>query len=100
MYVASLETDTYSYNTLVENRQILPIGTIWTILLIGSWTDQAAINIHHISLMLKTIAALRDRIRGQKIGTIDICKIFLWLERNDEKEQRKGIIRTGVDRTI
>ena len=32
-----------------------------TILLIDAWTDQAAIDAHHASPMMQTIAALRDR---------------------------------------
>ena len=32
-----------------------------TILLIDSWTDQAAIDIHHASPMMATIAALREK---------------------------------------
>lgn len=32
-----------------------------TVLLIDSWTDQAAIDVHHASPMMKTIAALREK---------------------------------------
>ena len=32
-----------------------------TVLLIDSWTDQAALNAHHASAMMETIAALRER---------------------------------------
>ena len=32
-----------------------------TVLLIDSWKDQAAIDVHHASAMMKTIAELRDR---------------------------------------
>ena len=32
-----------------------------TILLIDSWTDQAAIDVHHASPMMATIAALREK---------------------------------------
>ena len=32
-----------------------------TILLIDSWTDQAAIDAHHATPMMKTIAALREK---------------------------------------
>ena len=32
-----------------------------TVLLIDSWTDQAAIDAHHASPMMTTIAALRDK---------------------------------------
>ena len=32
-----------------------------TVLLIDSWVDQAAIDAHHASLMMRTIAALREK---------------------------------------
>ena len=32
-----------------------------TILLIDSWEDQAAIDVHHVSSMMATIAALREK---------------------------------------
>lgn len=32
-----------------------------TVLLIDSWTDQAAIDVHHASPMMSTIAALREK---------------------------------------
>ena len=32
-----------------------------TILLVDSWTDQAAIDIHHATPMMATIAALREK---------------------------------------
>ena len=38
-----------------------PLDDPETILLIDSWTDQAAIDIHHASPMMKTIAALREK---------------------------------------
>ena len=38
-----------------------PLDDPETILLIDSWTDQAAIDIHHASLMMKTIASLREK---------------------------------------
>lgn len=37
-----------------------PIDDPETILLIDSWKDQAAIDIHHASPMMQTIAALRE----------------------------------------
>jgi quinol monooxygenase YgiN len=39
----------------------LPIGDPETVLLIDSWKDQAAIDAHHASPMMQTIAALREK---------------------------------------
>ena len=38
-----------------------PIGDSETVLLIDSWTDQAAIDAHHASPMLKQLSDLRDK---------------------------------------
>ncbi len=38
-----------------------PIGDSETILLIDSWSDQAAIDAHHASPMMKQLAELRDK---------------------------------------
>ena len=38
-----------------------PIDDPETVLLIDSWSDQAAIDIHHTSPMMKQIAELRDK---------------------------------------
>ena len=38
-----------------------PLDDPETILLIDSWTDQAAIDVHHASPMMATIAALREK---------------------------------------
>ena len=38
-----------------------PLDDPETILLIDSWTDQAAIDAHHASPMMKQLAALRER---------------------------------------
>ena len=38
-----------------------PIDDPETILLIDSWKDQAAIDVHHASPMMNTIAALREK---------------------------------------
>ncbi len=38
-----------------------PIDDEETVLLIDSWKDQAAIDEHHSSVMMKTIASLRDK---------------------------------------
>ena len=43
----------YAYFTSVEDPE--------TVLLIDSWADQAAIDAHHASPMMGTIAALRDK---------------------------------------
>lgn len=38
-----------------------PVNDPDTILLVDSWTDQAAIDIHHATPMMATIAALREK---------------------------------------
>ena len=38
-----------------------PIGDSETVLLIDSWTNQAAIDAHHASSMMKQLADLRDK---------------------------------------
>ena len=38
-----------------------PIGDSETVLLIDSWSDQAAIDAHHASPMMKQLAGLRDK---------------------------------------
>ena len=38
-----------------------PLDDPETVLLIDSWADQTAIDIHHASPMMKTIAALREK---------------------------------------
>lgn len=38
-----------------------PLDDPETVLLIDSWADQTAIDIHHSSPMMKTIAALREK---------------------------------------
>ena len=38
-----------------------PMGDPETVLLIDSWTDQAAIDAHHASLMMKQLAELREK---------------------------------------
>lgn len=38
-----------------------PIGDLETVLLIDSWSDQAAIDAHHASPMMKQLADLRDK---------------------------------------
>ena len=39
----------------------VPLDDPETILLIDSWTDQAAIDAHHATPMMKSIAALREK---------------------------------------
>ncbi|MGP1507494.1 MAG: putative quinol monooxygenase [Sphaerochaeta sp.] len=43
----------YEYYASLENPE--------TVLLIDSWRDQAAIDVHHASPMMETIAALREK---------------------------------------
>ena len=38
-----------------------PMNDPETVLLVDSWTDRAAIDAHHTSPMMRTIAALRER---------------------------------------
>lgn len=38
-----------------------PMNDLETVLLIDSWRDQAAIDVHHASPMMTTIAALREK---------------------------------------
>lgn len=40
-----------------------PLGDPETVLLIDRWRDQAAIDVHHKSEMMKKIAALRDKYK-------------------------------------
>ena len=39
-----------------------------TVLLIDSWRDQEAIDVHHNSPMMATIAALREKVRSSHEG--------------------------------
>ena len=45
----------------LEYRYFLPTDDPETVLLIDSWKDQAAIDAHHASDMMKKIAELRDK---------------------------------------
>ncbi len=45
----------------VRYEYYAPLDDPETILLIDSWTDQAAIDAHHATPMMKTIAALREK---------------------------------------
>ena len=42
-------------------QYFMPLDDPETILLIDSWTDQAAIDAHHASPMMSQLAALRDK---------------------------------------
>ena len=42
-------------------RYFQPLDDLETILLIDSWTDQAAIDAHHASPMMARLAALREK---------------------------------------
>ena len=53
-----------------------------TILLIDSWTDQAAIDAHHASPMMATIAALRE-----KYDLHMSVERFVGAEENEEDER-------------
>jgi quinol monooxygenase YgiN len=74
--VAAIRTEEgnlgYEYYASLEDPE--------TILLIDSWRDQEAIDTHHASPMMKTIAALREkydlhmrveRFRSEDVGTDD-----------------------------
>ena len=45
----------------VRYEYYAPLDDPETILLIDAWTDQAAVDAHHASPMMKTIAALREK---------------------------------------
>ncbi|GKS81460.1 monooxygenase [Ligilactobacillus pabuli] len=45
----------------LKYRYFTPIDDPETILLIDSWTDQAALDRHHASLMMTELAALREK---------------------------------------
>ena len=53
-----------------------------TVLLIDSWTDQAAIDVHHASPMMATIAALRE-----KYDLHMTVERFVSVEENTEDER-------------
>ena len=59
-----------------------PLDDPETILLIDSWTDQAAIDIHHASPMMATIAALRE-----KYDLHMTVERFVSVEENTEDER-------------
>lgn len=42
-------------------QYFLPLDDPETVLLIDSWTDQAAIDVHHASPMMEQLAALREK---------------------------------------
>ena len=45
----------------IRYEYYIPLENPETILLIDAWTDQAAIDAHHASPMMQTIAALREK---------------------------------------
>lgn len=45
----------------LKYEYFFPVNDPETVLLIDSWRDQAAIDAHHASLMMGTIAALREK---------------------------------------
>ena len=59
-----------------------PLDDPETILLIDSWTDQAAIDVHHASPMMATIAALRE-----KYDLHMTVERFVSVEENTEDER-------------
>ena len=46
---------------IIENEYYIPMDDPETVLLIDSWTDQVAIDAHHATPMMATIAALREK---------------------------------------
>ena len=65
-------------------RYFIPMDDPDTVLLIDSWTDQAAIDAHHASPMMKQLAELRDKY-----------DLHMTVERfvSDEYEGDEGYIR-------
>ena len=61
-----------------------PLNDPETVLLIDSWSDQAAIDAHHASPMMKQLAALRDKY-----------DLYMTVERfvSDEYESDKKYLR-------
>ena len=45
----------------IRYEYYIPLDDLETVLLIDSWEDQAAIDAHHASPMMATIAALREK---------------------------------------
>ena len=66
-------------------QYFVPIDDPETVLLIDSWVDQAAIDEHHASLMMKQLAALREKY-----------DLHMTVERfvSDEYEADQKFIRT------
>ncbi len=65
-------------------QYFVPLDDPETVLLIDSWTDQAAIDAHHASPMMKQLAALREKY-----------DLHMTVERfvSDEYEEDKKFIR-------
>ena len=66
-------------------QYFVPLDDPETVLLIDSWVDQAAIDEHHASLMMKQLAALREKY-----------DLHMTVERfvSDEYESDQKFIRT------
>ena len=60
----------------------VPLEDPDTVLLIDAWEDQAAIDVHHASPMMKTIAALREKY-----------DLHMTVERYREDEEQEGDAR-------
>ena len=63
----------------------MPLDDPETILLIDSWTDQTAIDAHHASPMMETIAALREKY--------DLHMTVEWYFNIEENEKDMRFIR-------
>lgn len=66
-------------------QYFVPLDDLETVLLIDSWTDQAAIDAHHASPMMKQLAELREKY-----------DLHMTVERfvSDDYEADKKYIRT------
>ena len=62
-----------------------PISDPETVLLIDSWSDQAAIDSHHASPMMKQLAELRDKYDLHMIVERFVSEVY----ESDEKYLRK-----------
>ena len=69
-----------------------PAADAETVLLIDSWTNQAAIDAHHASPMMQTIARLREKYNLT-------IRVERYASEGDVPEQDKKFIRTGCDPT-
>ena len=74
-----------------------PAATPETVLLIDSWKNQAAIDAHHASPMMKTIAELRDKY---EYFVMVPRKDHFDVERTDRNDVRAAIDFSGNSATI